>query len=116
MNEKKRNSSRPNLRKLPNGFVLHSTGMDSEDYFEINRHLRGFPLSEEEKIYVDEIYYGLMTSIDIFNAILDTQNISEDMRDEIMAYVKQAEMFSKLNSNVIGRGYSLKMKEVKNEK
>ncbi len=110
------NFTRPNLRKLPDGYILHSTGMDKDDYAAINRHLRAYPLSEEEKRYIDELYYGIISSIDIFSAVLQSTEVDDGLANEIKAYMTQAKLITELDSDFIGRGYSFKIKEVKNEK
>ena len=66
------NTTPLSLKVLPNGFIVNNANLDNADVKAIMSSARSIPLSEEEKRYVDELYYAYDEAVELLGVALDT--------------------------------------------
>lgn len=106
------NSSSCKIKQLPNGVLVNQDGMSREDYLAIAQDMRDLPLSEEEKLYVDNLHMCVVMITGLLEEILETEPISERIHNMIVSYIEQAELLVALDSDIIGRGLEFEIKRI----
>jgi uncharacterized protein YutE (UPF0331/DUF86 family) len=101
---------------LPNGFVVNSANLDSADVKAIMASSRSIPLSEEEKHYLDELYYSYEYAISLIGVAVDKlgsklKDADAELYNDMIDALDRANGILNISTEELGRGYMFEVKE-----
>ncbi len=109
-------SRQPMIRMLPNGSFVNNTNLDYDDMQAILSESRGMPLSETEKIFIDEMHESLSYATDVLEKIIMISGKEiEDKDNDLYKYAVDAIEYANgivcVSPDTVGRGFLFKRKE-----
>ncbi len=111
-----KNISRQPIQILPSGMIVNNRNLDYDDMQAILSESRGMPLSDMEKLYIDEMHAGLSMVADLLGKVMaiagkEVVDKDKDLYKEVKTAIDMSKGLTDISSDLLGRGFTFTIKE-----
>jgi hypothetical protein len=119
--EKVRNTTQQRYSVLPNGIVVNNSNLDKHDIAAIMSESRSVPLSEMEKLFIEDMHTSIGNAVEILYDIMDIsgkeiKNKNPELFNEISEYIDKTNSILMIDTESLGRGYVFELRTENEEK